>query len=86
MSFNPRSDIVLEVLNAADPARAQLAAERLEALGANRPAADFAADLDRASAARRRPPRPPASPTRARPSPRRRRTPPRASRSNSRRC
>ncbi len=51
MSFNPRSDIVLEVLKAADPAQAQLAAERLEKLGANAPAADFAADLDRASAA-----------------------------------
>ena len=51
MSFNPRSDIVLEVLNAADPAQAQLAAERLEKLGANAPGGDFAADLDRASAA-----------------------------------
>jgi len=50
MSFNPRSDVILEVLNAADPARAQLAAERLEALGANAPQGDFAADLDRAAA------------------------------------
>jgi peptidoglycan hydrolase FlgJ len=50
MSFNPRSDVVLEVLNAADPTRARLAAERLEALGANAPQADFAADLDRAAA------------------------------------
>jgi peptidoglycan hydrolase FlgJ len=49
MSFNPRSDVVLEVLNAADPTRARLAAERLEALGANAPQADFAADLDRAA-------------------------------------
>jgi Rod binding domain-containing protein len=49
MSFNPRSDVVLEVLNAADPTRAQLAAERLEALGAKAPQADFAADLDRAA-------------------------------------
>ena len=50
MSFNPRSDVILEVLNAADPARARLAAERLEALGANAPQGDFAADLDRAAA------------------------------------
>jgi flagellar protein FlgJ len=53
MSFNPRSDVVLEVLNAADPARARLAAERLEALGAgaSAPVGDFAADLDRAAQA-----------------------------------
>ncbi len=53
MSFNPRSDVVLEVLNAADPARARLAAERLEALGAgaSAPVGDFAADLERAASA-----------------------------------
>ena len=51
MSFSPNADVVLEVLKAADPARAQLAAERLEALGANAPAGNFTADLDRASAA-----------------------------------
>jgi peptidoglycan hydrolase FlgJ len=51
MAFNPRSDIVLEVLNAADPSRASLAAERLAALGgAGPPSRDFAADLDRAAA------------------------------------
>jgi flagellar protein FlgJ len=50
MAFNPHSDIVLEVLNAADPARASLAAERLAALaGADAPAGDFAADLDKAA-------------------------------------
>jgi peptidoglycan hydrolase FlgJ len=49
MAFNPRTDVVLEVLSAADPARASLAAQRLNALaGANAPTADFAADLDRA--------------------------------------
>ncbi len=49
MAFNPRTDVVLEVLSAADPARASLAAQRLNALaGANAPGADFAADLDRA--------------------------------------
>lgn len=51
MAFNPRSDVILEVLNAADPARATLAAERLSALaGSNAPAGDFSADLDRAAA------------------------------------
>lgn len=50
MAFNPRSDVVLEVLNAADPARASVAAERLAALaGSNAPAGDFAADLNRAA-------------------------------------
>jgi flagellar protein FlgJ len=51
MAFNPRSDVILEVLNAADPARASLATERLSALaGSNAPAGDFAADLDKAAA------------------------------------
>jgi peptidoglycan hydrolase FlgJ len=50
MAFNPRTDVVMEVLSAADPARASLAAERLSALaGSNAPAADFSADLDRAA-------------------------------------
>jgi flagellar protein FlgJ len=50
MAFNPRSDVILEVLNAADPARASLAAERLSALaGSNAPAGDFAADLEKAA-------------------------------------
>jgi flagellar protein FlgJ len=52
MAFNPSSDVILEVLNAADPARASLAAERLSALaGSNAPAGDFAADLEKAAAA-----------------------------------
>ena len=52
MAFNPRSDIVQEVMNAADPSRASLAAERLAALGQTSGAkGDFAADLARASAA-----------------------------------
>jgi peptidoglycan hydrolase FlgJ len=52
MAFNPRTDVVLEVLSAADPSRANLAAQRLNALaGSNAPAADFAADLDRAAGA-----------------------------------
>src|SRR6202042_1979557 len=51
MAFNPRTDVVLEVASAADPSRATLAAQRLDALaGPNAPAPDFAADLDRAAA------------------------------------
>jgi Rod binding domain-containing protein len=50
MVFNPRTDVVLEVASAADPSRASLAAQRLNALaGPNAPTADFAADLDRAA-------------------------------------
>ncbi|MBV9286232.1 MAG: rod-binding protein [Hyphomicrobiales bacterium] len=52
MAFNPPTDVVLEVLNAADPARASLAAERLAALAsASAAPGDFAADLNRAAAA-----------------------------------
>ncbi len=50
MPFNPSTDVVLEVLNAADPARASMAAERLAALAAGAPARDFALDLDKAAA------------------------------------
>jgi flagellar protein FlgJ len=51
MAFNPRTDVVLEVASAADPSRATLAAQRLNALaGSNAPTADFAANLDRAAA------------------------------------
>lgn len=50
MVFNPRTDVVMEVLSAADPSRASLAAERLSALaGQSASGADFAADLDRAA-------------------------------------
>jgi peptidoglycan hydrolase FlgJ len=52
MAFNPRTDVVLEVASAADPSRASLAAQRLNALASsNAPAADFAADVDRAAQA-----------------------------------
>jgi flagellar protein FlgJ len=52
MAFNPRTDVILEVASAADPSRATVAAQRLNALaGSNAPAADFAADLDRAASA-----------------------------------
>jgi Rod binding domain-containing protein len=51
MAFNPTSDVVLDVLNAADPARASMAAERLAALASGAPARDFTLDLDKATAA-----------------------------------
>jgi peptidoglycan hydrolase FlgJ len=52
MAFNPHTDVILEVASAADPSRATVAAQRLNALaGSNAPAADFAADLDRAAGA-----------------------------------
>jgi hypothetical protein len=50
MAFNPRTDVVMEVLSAADPSRASLAAERLSALAVPKaPGADFSADLERAA-------------------------------------
>jgi peptidoglycan hydrolase FlgJ len=49
MAFNPRTDVILEVASAADPSRATLAAQRLNAIaGSNVRATDFAANLDRA--------------------------------------
>ena len=51
MGFNPTTDVVLDVLNAADPARASLAAERLQALASGAPASDFSVNLDKAAAA-----------------------------------
>ena len=52
MAFNPRTDVILEVASAADPSRATVAAQRLNALaGSNGTTADFAADLDRAASA-----------------------------------
>ncbi len=53
MGFNPATDVVLDVLNAADPARASLAAERLAAIAAGAPGGDFAVDLDKAAAVAR---------------------------------
>ena len=52
MAFSPRTDVILEVASAADPSRATLAAQRLNALaGSNAPAADFVSSLDQAAAA-----------------------------------
>jgi peptidoglycan hydrolase FlgJ len=45
MAFNPRSDIVQEVMSAADPSRASLAAERLATLGQTSAKGDFVAHL-----------------------------------------
>ena len=59
MGFNPTTDVVLDVLNAADPARASLAAERLQALASGAPASDFTLDLDKAAAAAAKAPQPP---------------------------
>ncbi len=47
MAFNPRTDVVLEVASAADPSRATLAAQRLNALaGSNASPADFVSSLN----------------------------------------
>ena len=52
MAFNPRTDVVLEVASAADPSRANLAAQRLNALsGSDVSTAEFAASLERAAGA-----------------------------------
>jgi Rod binding domain-containing protein len=56
MTFNPSTDVILGVANAADPTRARIATARLEALGAGAPAGDFTADLDQASSAAPPPP------------------------------
>jgi len=61
MAFNPSTDVVLEVLNAADPARASMAAERLAALATGAPSSDFALDLDKAAASAAANPRSPAA-------------------------
>ena len=51
MAIKPSSDIVLDVLKAADPVRAQAATQRLAALGAGGvdEAEDFAKALDAAT-------------------------------------
>jgi peptidoglycan hydrolase FlgJ len=50
MAFNPRTDVIMEVLSAADPSRVSLAAQRLSALaGSNPPGSDFSTDLERAA-------------------------------------
>ena len=49
MAFNPRTDVVMEVLNAADPSRAPRRPAAHRTCGSNAPAADFSADLERAA-------------------------------------
>ncbi len=50
MAFSPSTDVVQEVLNAADSSRASLATQRLNALASsNAPQADFSAYLDKAA-------------------------------------
>ena len=49
MAINPPSDIVLDVLNAADPLRSEAATQRLNALGAGAASDDFAKALDAAN-------------------------------------
>jgi flagellar protein FlgJ len=46
MAINPPSDIVLDVLRAADPVRVEAATQRLNALGNNASGTDFATVLD----------------------------------------
>src|ERR1700693_5279646 len=52
MAFSPKTDVILEVASAADPSRASLAAQRLNALaGSNATTADFVSSLNQAAAA-----------------------------------
>jgi flagellar protein FlgJ len=52
MVFSPKTDVILEVASAADPSRATLAAQRLNAIaGSNASPADFVSSLNQAAAA-----------------------------------
>ena len=47
MAFSPKTDVILEVASAADPSRATLAAQRLNALaGSNATSTDFVSSLN----------------------------------------
>ena len=47
MAFSPKTDVILEVASAADPSRASLAAQRLNAIaGSNATPADFVSSLN----------------------------------------
>ena len=51
MAFSPKTDVILEVASAADPSRATLAAQRLNAIaGSNASPADFVSSLNHAAA------------------------------------
>ena len=59
MVFNPRTDVILEVASAADPSRATLAAQQLNAIaGSNASPADFVSSLNQAAATANAPPSP----------------------------
>ena len=50
MAFSPKTDVILEVASAADPSRASLAAQRLNAIaGSNATPADFVSSLNQAA-------------------------------------
>ena len=50
MVFSPKTDVILEVASAADPSRATLAAQRLNAIaGSNASPADFVSSLNQAA-------------------------------------
>jgi hypothetical protein len=51
MAFSPKTDVILEVASAADPSRASLAAQRLNALaGSNATPSDFVSSLNQVAA------------------------------------
>ena len=57
MAFSPKTDVILEVASAADPSRASLAAQRLNAIaGSNATPADFVSSLNQAAGAANAPP------------------------------
>src|SRR3984957_5756259 len=57
MTFSPKTDVILEVASAADPSRASLAAERLNAIaGSNATPADFVSSLNQAAGVANAPP------------------------------
>jgi flagellar protein FlgJ len=52
MAFSPKTDVILEVASAADPSRASLAAQRLNALaGSNASPTDFVSSLNQVAGA-----------------------------------
>jgi peptidoglycan hydrolase FlgJ len=57
MTFGPKTDVILEVASAADPSRASLAAQRLNALaGSNATPADFVSSLNQVAGVANAPP------------------------------
>jgi peptidoglycan hydrolase FlgJ len=57
MAFSPKTDVILEVASAADPSRASLAAQRLNAIaGSNATPADFVSSLNQAAGVANAPP------------------------------